>query len=79
MKDLVKICLYGDPNFKVSENWLILLATNKFIMDSNRFVKEDCQFRLRFFHVCLFYFVLKTIFKISPGLVTTISYCFRTV
>ena len=41
MKDLVKSYLYGDPSFKVSENRLILLATIKFITDSNRFVKED--------------------------------------
>ena len=41
MKDLVRIYLHGNPSFKVSETWLILLATIKFITDSNRFVKED--------------------------------------
>ena len=41
MKDLVNIYLYGDPSFKVAEKRLILLATIKFIADSNRFVKED--------------------------------------
>ena len=55
MKDLVNIYLYGDPSFKVSENRLILLATIKFIIDSNRFVKEDWQyFRLKFFLVVCF-------------------------
>ena len=41
MKDIAKIYLYGNLSFKVSENRLILLATIKFITDSNRFVKED--------------------------------------
>ena len=41
MKDLVKIYLYGNSSFKGSENRLTLLATIKYIMDSNRFVKED--------------------------------------
>ena len=41
MKDLVKIYLYGDSRFKACENRLILLATIKFITDSNRFAKQD--------------------------------------
>ena len=41
MKDLVKIYLYGDSRFKACENRLILLATIKFITDSNRFTKQD--------------------------------------
>ena len=56
--------LNGNPSFKVSDTRLILLATIKFITDSNRFVKEDWQyFRLKFFLVYLIYFVLKTIFR----------------
>ena len=41
MKDLVKIYLYGDSRFKACENRQILLATIKFITDSNSFAKQD--------------------------------------
>ena len=41
IKDLVKIYLYGDSRLKVSDNRLILIATIKFLTDSNRFVEED--------------------------------------
>ena len=34
----MKIYLYGDSRLKVSDNRLILLATIKFLTDSNRFI-----------------------------------------
>ena len=59
MKDIVRIYLHGNPSFKVPDTQLIPFDNIKFITDSNRFVKEDCQyFRLKFFLVCLIYFVL---------------------
>ena len=39
--DLVKIYLYGNSKFVDDENRGILLATIKFIMDSNRFKTKD--------------------------------------
>ena len=40
-KELVKIYLYGDSRFNDSDNQTIILATVKFITDSNRLLKKD--------------------------------------
>ena len=40
LNDLLKLILYGNKSFNKEANWKILIASNKFIKDTQRFEKS---------------------------------------